>query len=173
MSVLRSGPADRRYFVTFCYFGNSGNTGKLSAVPGALHYGAPGCRLSASMRCVAKIWWREKDLNFRPLRYERSELPDCSIPLKKVYHNSVVGRIALAENGKSSGVSFGTVLQMVVLIAGLGVAYGVLKAEVDTLKQKVGEIVTTQAMILEKLNNIEWRMSAWAPPSEKPKRGQR
>jgi len=81
----------------------------------------------------------------------------------------------VAENGKGSGVGFGTVLQMVVLIAGLGVAYGVLKAEVDTLKKTVGEMVVTQSEILSKVNMIEWRMSAWTPqPSiDKQKKGQR
>lgn len=28
-----------------------------------------------------KTWWREADSNRRPLPYEGSELPDCSIPL--------------------------------------------------------------------------------------------
>lgn len=47
-----------------------------AGVPGALRYGAPGCRhYSSSMGCVAKTWLRRSDLNRRPAGYEPAALP--------------------------------------------------------------------------------------------------
>jgi hypothetical protein len=52
-----------------------------------------------------QTWWRRKDLNPRPLGYEPSELPDCSTPLKEVYHNSGFPQLGIIC-GKA-GLGFG------------------------------------------------------------------
>jgi len=81
----------------------------------------------------------------------------------------------MAENGAhKSGMGFTTMLQVICLIAGLGVAYGALKNEVDTLKRTQIDLAVSQAVIIDKLNQIEMRLIRLESGiSSDRKRGQR
>lgn len=57
-----------------------------------------------------------------------------------------------------SNVGLGTIIQIVCLIAALGIGYGALKNQVDTMKVNQTSMEGSQTAIFDKLNQMDRRL---------------